>query len=105
MNVWCHFEGQKSTDELRQRLGIEDVGVIVRRGRLRWFGHVKRKDKEDWVSKCWYLEVDGARGRGRGKKIWSECLGSDLKVFGLKREEAQDRDGWRKGILEKRLIH
>ena len=89
----------------KQRLVTDDVGDIVRRGRLRWFGHVERKDEEDWVSKCRYLEVDGARGRGRGKKTWSECVGSDLKLFGLKREEAHDRDGWRRGILGKRLTH
>ena len=97
------LKDRKSTDELRQRLGIEDVGDIVRMGKLRWFEHVDRKDEEDWVSKCRYLEVDGARGRG--KKTWSEYVGSDLKLFGLKREEAQDRDGWRRGIVGKRLTH
>ena len=93
------LKDRKSTDELRQCLGIKDVGDIVRRGRLKLFGHVERKDEEDWFSKCRYLEIDGARGRGRGKKTWSECVGNDFKLFGLKREEAQDKDGWRRGIL------
>ena len=29
--------------ELRRRLGIEGVVEVMRRGRLRWFGHVERK--------------------------------------------------------------
>ena len=37
------------TVELRQRLGIEDV-EIMRRGRLRWFGHVEHKEVDDWVN-------------------------------------------------------
>ena len=35
-------------EELRNRLSIEAVTEIVRRGRLRWFGHVERKADDDW---------------------------------------------------------
>ena len=41
------------TVELRRRLGIEGVVEVMRRGRLRWFGHVERKEVDgevDWVS-------------------------------------------------------
>src|SRR2546425_5281470 len=31
----------------------------VSRGRLRWYGHVERKNADDWVSKCRKLEVVG----------------------------------------------
>jgi len=49
---------------------VEDV---VRRGRLRWFGHVERMDKEkNWVSKCRDLKVEGQRDRGEGGRVgWS----------------------------------
>ena len=89
------------TVELRARLGIEGVLELVRRGRLRWFGHVERKASDDWVSACRGLEVDGARGRGRPKKTWQECVNSDLKMLGLDRGLAQDRTGWRDGIMGK----
>ena len=35
------------TVELRRRLGIEGVVEVMRRGRLRWFGHVERKEVDD----------------------------------------------------------
>ena len=33
-------------------LGVQSVDEVVRRGRLRWFGHVERKSGDDWVSAC-----------------------------------------------------
>src|SRR5271163_2463175 len=89
------------TEELRARLGIKGVLELVRRGRLRWFGHVERKASDDWVSACRGLEVDEARGRGRPKKTWQECVNSDLKMLGLDRGLAQDWTGWRDGIMGK----
>ena len=32
---------------------------VVRRGRLRWFGHVERKSEDDWVSACRNVVVAG----------------------------------------------
>ena len=40
---------QVPTVELRRRLGIEGVVEVMRRGRLRWFGHVERKEVDDWA--------------------------------------------------------
>ena len=39
-------------EELRKRLDIEDVADEIRRSRLRWFGHLERKEAGDWVSVC-----------------------------------------------------
>jgi len=33
--------------ELDSQLGIECITDVVRRCRLRWFGHVERKDSDD----------------------------------------------------------
>ena len=53
--------------ELRRRLGIEGVVEAMRRDRLRWFGHVERKEVDDCVSACRNLEVAGSRGTGRAR--------------------------------------
>jgi len=37
---------EKSSDELLSRLGIVSEADVVRKGRLRWYGHVERKDVE-----------------------------------------------------------
>ena len=57
-----------------QRRGIENViEDIVRRGRLRWYGHIQRKEGEDWIKKIIQHEVPGWRSAGRPRKVnWHE---------------------------------
>ena len=38
--------------ELRERLGIDDIALVLQQNRLRWYGHVLRKDDVAWVKKC-----------------------------------------------------
>src|SRR2546425_6020800 len=73
------LKDRRSSEELRRGLGIVDVDRVVRRGRLGWFGHVERKEADDWVSKCKNLEVVGGVKKGRGRKIWMECVKKDMK--------------------------
>lgn len=94
------LKDRKSTEELQNRLGVEGMADMMRRGRLRWFGHVERKDKEDWVSKCRSFEIGGVRGKGRGRKTWNECVKDDMRKVGLRAVDAQDRAGWRRRVWE-----
>ena len=45
--------------ELRERLRIDDIILILKQNRLRWYGHVPRKEDTDWVKKCMEYEVVG----------------------------------------------
>ena len=45
--------------ELRARLGIVDIALVLQQNRLCWYGHVLRKDDDDWVKKCMEYEVEG----------------------------------------------
>ena len=71
---------------LGRRLGIEGVVEVMRRGRLRWFGHVERKEVDDWVSACRIVEVASSRGRGRPRMTWKARLDGDMKDMGLRPE-------------------
>ena len=42
--------------ELRERLGIDDIALVLQQNRLRWYGHLLRKEDDDWVKKC--MEYD-----------------------------------------------
>ena len=53
---------------LRERLGLDDIILVVQQNRLQRYGHVLRKEDNDWMKKCIEHEVEGARPRGRTKK-------------------------------------
>ena len=59
---------RKRSVDLYRLLGVQSVDEVVRRGRLRWFGHVERKSEDDWVSACRNVVVAGGRGAGRGEE-------------------------------------
>ena len=55
-------------------IGTLSFAIVLRDGVLRlissrsWYGHVLRKDDDDWVKKCMEYEVEGPRPRGRPKR-------------------------------------
>ena len=67
---------------------------------LRWYGHVLRKDDDDWAKKCMEYEVEGPRPRGRPKRTWREVIWEDCQARKLNKEDATDRCKWRKLIKE-----
>jgi len=44
-----HLKSRMASAELNSQLGIKCIIDVVRRSRLWWFGHVERKDSDDWV--------------------------------------------------------
>jgi len=87
---------------LRERLGVDDIALVLQQNRLRWYGHVLRKDDDDWVKKCMEYEVDGSRPRGRPKRAWKEVVREDCQARKLNKEDAVDCCKWRKVIKEVR---
>ena len=76
-------------EELRAWVGIKPI-VVMRQRRLRWFGHIERREDNSWQN----LAVDGHSGRGRPRKTWEHAIMEDLRE-GLRREVAQNRAEWR----------
>jgi len=89
---------RKKSEELRERIGLEPVSLMIEKSRLRWFGHVERKDDNDWVRHCIAWEVEGIRQRGRPKKTWWDCVKNDMESLGLSQKDAQSRSKWRRRI-------
>jgi len=59
MDVWVKLNVRKKNEELRELLGLEPVSLVIKKSRLRWFGHVERKDDNDLVKHCITWEVEG----------------------------------------------
>ena len=41
------LKDRRTNEELRWLVGVEPITTFIRSGRLRWYGHVMRKDDED----------------------------------------------------------
>jgi len=96
----CNAEvkDKSSNKELSERLGIDDIILVLQQNRLRWYGHVLQKEVTDWVKKCMEYEVEGSRPRGRPKRMWREVVQKDCQARNLNREDAMDRGRWKKLI-------
>ena len=71
--------------ELREKLGIDDIILILQQNRLRWYGMCcEKKIMTGW--------------RGRPKRTWSEVVQKDCQARNLNRKDAMDRGRWKKLI-------
>ena len=68
------LQDRRANKDLLRRLKIRVIEEEMKVGRLRWYGHVVRKDNKDWVKKIWKMEIDGPTPRGRPKKTWEETV-------------------------------
>jgi len=89
-------------NELRERLVIDDIALVLQQNRLRWYGQVLRKEDDDWVKKCMEYEVEGPRPRGRLKRTWREVVKEDCQARKLNTEDAMDCSKWRKLLKDVR---
>jgi len=83
------------SEEVARRCGVDEVEMVMRERRLRWFGHVRRREEGDPIRRVMDLEVDGRRPRGRPKKTWKKTVEEDTRLVGVREEDALDRGRWR----------
>ena len=91
---------RKSSMELMSMLGLsEDIVTLIRRSRLRWYGHVLRRIEGVGIRRALEFEVEGVTGRGRPRLGWREQVEKDRVKAGLRDVEACDRCRWRRGVF------
>ena len=78
---------------LLAQLGLEDLDLILRERRLRWYGHVERSSGA--VGCAHDFCVRGKRGSGRPRMNWDGITGRDRREWRLTSVDPQDRDTWR----------
>ena len=53
---------------IASRVGVDDLEEHLRQHRLRWFGHIIRRDEEVEIKKVFELKIERRRKRGRLEK-------------------------------------
>jgi hypothetical protein len=93
------WQDGRSSEEVAEMCGVDDLAVKIRQGRLRWFGHVRRAEEGSVLHQVEVVEVQGRRPVGRPRKAWSGCVRDDMETLGIGEGLAQDRDQWRRRII------
>ena len=78
-------------EKIRGSTKVGEISKKVQERRMRWYGHVVRRDEEYVGKRSMGIEVQGSRRRGRPKKRWAVCVNDDLREKELSREEVYDR--------------
>ncbi|GJR21327.1 hypothetical protein Tco_0969854 [Tanacetum coccineum] len=76
----------------RAELEVETIINKMREGRLRWFGHVRRRPQSAPVRRVEALAVDGMRRRGRPKLRWEDRVKLNMKELLLFEDMTFDRN-------------
>ena len=84
------------SNELLVRLGVEDLDLILKERRLRWYGHVERSSGA--IKTAFDIQVDGKRGPGRPKMTWKQLTERDCREWKLSAINPHDRRTWRSGV-------
>ena len=50
---------------IASRVGVDDLEEHLRKKRLRWFGHIARRDEEVEIKKVFELKIEGQRKAGQ----------------------------------------
>ena len=80
---------------IRSIVKIEQLGMKIREGRLRWYGHVMRRDQEYVGRMMMEIELLGKRKRGRPKRQFLDVVKEDMGEVGAKEMDVEDRKMWR----------
>ncbi|XP_062865903.1 uncharacterized protein LOC134328668 [Trichomycterus rosablanca] len=81
---------------IRGTAQVKQLGDKVREARLRWFGHVQRRDSEYIGRRMLDMQLPGKRQRGRPKRRYMDAVREDMEVVGVRTEDAVDRVRWRR---------
>ena len=80
---------------IRGTAQVGRFGEKTRGARLRWYGHVLRKDDGYIGRRMLRMELPGKRKRGRPKSRFMDVVKEDMTELEVTEEEIEDRSNWR----------
>ena len=87
---------RRESDDIRRMCGVCKIGEKAREARLRYFGHVKRREDDEPVKKAMLMPVTGRRSVGRQRVRWRDVLKRDMNELECREEDAMDRSRWKR---------
>ena len=87
-------------ERIRKRLSIEKTIVErIRLRRIKWFGHVNRRNPESALYKAYRGDFSKRRPKGRPPKRWSDQIRADTGLpLRTAERQTMDREEWRRRV-------
>ena len=83
---------------IRGTAQVGKFGGKTREARLRWYGHLRRKDDGYIGRRMLRMELPGKRKRGRPKRRFMDVVKEDMAEVEVTEEDTVDRNNWRRKI-------
>lgn len=92
--------------ELYQLYNEPDIVKAIKINRLRWVGHLERKDETELTKYIFHQKPVGSRPRGRPRSRFKDQVEEDLRRLNIRGWRARARNGneWRR-LLEQARTH
>ena len=71
-----------------------EITKKVLESRLKWYGHVMRREEHHVGRRAMVMKVQARRNRGRPKRRWLDTI--NIKEKGLSADDVYDRATWRR---------
>ena len=84
-------KGKIRNEYVRGTAKITKLGDKLRNARLRWYGHIKRREKDYVGKRLMEMAVPGRRKRERPRRRWIDLAREDMKRVGAKDGDEVDR--------------
>ena len=79
---------------IRDKVKVERLGMKIREGRLRWYGHVMRREQEYVGKRVMEMELPGKRKRGRPKRKFLDVVKEDMAEVGARDKDIENGTLW-----------
>lgn len=83
---------RKLNKEIREVFGEPDVVGVIRASRLRWAGHIIRKDAKKITTTIYKSQPEGIRSIDSTRSRRKDQVHKDMQIIGLQEEDARDRE-------------
>lgn len=80
----------------------KDIVRFIKAQRIRWLGHVHRRDEKNIIKKITKGKLFNSRKRGRPRETWMDNVEKDLEIMKIKnwKSLALRREKWKDVVLE-----
>ena len=83
---------------IRGTIKVERLGMKTREDRLRWYGHVMKREQQYVGRRVMEMELPGKRKRGRPKRRFLDVVKEDMRELGARKKNIENRRLWRNMI-------